>query len=95
MARVKPAYLDKLVTKSITSVFHSNPPDKETEKPILVSRSGRHIPSVSSATSYSLPKSMTLGLNRTITMNQFIARHFVALTYYKAGRRLKDEFLRL
>ncbi|VUZ56064.1 unnamed protein product [Hymenolepis diminuta] len=43
MDRVKPAYLDKPVTENSASVFHSKPPDKETEKPIPVTRSGRHV----------------------------------------------------
>ncbi|VDL62095.1 unnamed protein product [Hymenolepis diminuta] len=41
--RVKPAYLDKPVTENSASVFHSYPPDKKTGKPILVTRSGRHV----------------------------------------------------
>ncbi|VUZ51373.1 unnamed protein product [Hymenolepis diminuta] len=56
----------------------------KTEKPILVTHSGRFIPSVSSAIPYCLPKSTTFGSNRTITMNEFRARH-------PSGRRLRDE----
>ncbi|VUZ44263.1 unnamed protein product, partial [Hymenolepis diminuta] len=71
--RVKPAYLNKLLTEDAISVFHPNPPVKEIERPIQVTHIGRHIPSVSSAISYSLPKSMTFGLSRTIIMDQFTA----------------------
>ncbi|KAM3181933.1 hypothetical protein ACTXT7_013379, partial [Hymenolepis weldensis] len=42
MDRIKPAYLDKLVTENVTSRFPSNPPVKETEKLMPVTRSGRH-----------------------------------------------------
>ncbi|VUZ47249.1 unnamed protein product [Hymenolepis diminuta] len=37
------AYLDKPVTENSASVFHSKPPEKETGKPIVVTRSGRHV----------------------------------------------------
>ncbi|VDL60513.1 unnamed protein product [Hymenolepis diminuta] len=43
MDRVKPAYLDKLVTENASPVFHPNPSVRETKKPISVTHSGRHV----------------------------------------------------
>ncbi|KAM3184219.1 hypothetical protein ACTXT7_008807 [Hymenolepis weldensis] len=51
MDRVKPAYLDRLVTENANPVFQSNPPVKETEKPIPAARSGRHFPRLLPTTS--------------------------------------------
>ncbi|KAM3174278.1 hypothetical protein ACTXT7_010872 [Hymenolepis weldensis] len=39
---VKSAYLDKFVTENTTSAFHPDPPVNETEKPMPVTRGGRH-----------------------------------------------------
>ncbi|VUZ50496.1 unnamed protein product [Hymenolepis diminuta] len=41
---VKPAYLNKPVIENSASVFYPKSPDKETGKPIVVTRSGRHVP---------------------------------------------------
>ncbi|VUZ45943.1 unnamed protein product [Hymenolepis diminuta] len=40
MTHVKPAYLDKVVTKNAISMFSQV---KEMEKPMPVTRSGRHV----------------------------------------------------
>ncbi|VUZ48853.1 unnamed protein product, partial [Hymenolepis diminuta] len=78
IGRVKPAYLDKRVTENTSPVFHPNPLIKEPEKPILVTRSGRNIPSVSSPTSYGLPKSKIFVLNRTVTLGPIHGQKFVS-----------------
>ncbi|KAM3172672.1 hypothetical protein ACTXT7_014061 [Hymenolepis weldensis] len=48
--------------------------------------------SVSSSNSYGLMKSKTSGLNRT-TLGPIRGQKFVAFTYLKAERRLKDDYV--
>ncbi|VUZ56152.1 unnamed protein product, partial [Hymenolepis diminuta] len=40
---IKPAYLDKPLTENSASVFHSKPSDKGTGRPVVVTRSRRHV----------------------------------------------------
>ncbi|VUZ41671.1 unnamed protein product, partial [Hymenolepis diminuta] len=76
--RIKPVYLYKRVTENPSPVFHPNPPVREPEKPISVTRSGRNIPSVSSPTSYGLPKSKIFILNRTVTLGSIHSQKFMS-----------------